>query len=143
MVRRKETQSRKETSKLPRSKRLNEESQTSLDSIWTEEHDEHDIYSEDDLNKIVEHYEESEFEKLPSLIKSSHQTKIKRTILSLGMVILIKNDQEFLYDSYNMSNKVITGKKQIKKTIDFIRLLTRCLLFQNLSLYQILHEQKS
>ena len=98
MVRRKETQSRKETSKLPRSKRLNEESQTSLDCTSIEEHDEHDIYSEDDLNKIVEHYEESEFEKLPSLIKSSHQTKIKRTILSLGMVIPTKNDQKFLYE---------------------------------------------
>ena len=81
MVRRKETQTKK-----PRSKRLNEESQSELDYTESVE-DEHDIYGEDDLNNIVEHYEENEFEKLPSFIKSSDQTKIKRTILSLGMVI--------------------------------------------------------
>ena len=91
MVRRKETQSRKEAQSLKesskgRSKRLNEESQSSIDSLSIE--DEHDVFGEDDLNKIVEHYEENEFEKLPSLIKSSDQTKIKRTILYLGMVNL-------------------------------------------------------
>ena len=91
MVRRKETQSRKEVQSLKesskgRSKRLNEESQSSIDSLTIE--DEHDVFGEDDLNKIVEHYEENEFEKLPSLIKSSDQTKIKRTILYLGMVHL-------------------------------------------------------
>ena len=81
MVRRKETQTKK-----PRSKRLNDESQSELDYTESVE-DEHDIYGEDDLNNIVEHYEENEFEKLPSLIKSSDQTKIKRTILALGMVM--------------------------------------------------------
>lgn len=81
MVRRKETQTNK-----TRSKRLNDESQSELDYTESVE-DEHDIYGEGDLNTIVEHYEENEFEKLPGLIKSSDQTKIKRTILSLGMVI--------------------------------------------------------
>ena len=82
MVRRKETHSREERSKV--SKRLNEHSQSTVDLESDSIEDEFDIFGEDDLNKIVEYYEENEFEKLPDIIKSSQLTKIKRTLLSLG-----------------------------------------------------------